>query len=115
MLLSTTGNATRVVVTAWSDDGSPMTTAVDDLPGDADELRAAVLAMRVALDAERAERHRLEDERRRLEEQNERLCHFIRQLQRMQFGRRSEKLDPDQLNLALEDLEQAVAETDAEA
>jgi transposase len=85
-----------------------MTTAVDDLPGDADELRAAVLAMRVALDAERAER-------RRLEEQNERLCHFIRQLQRMQFGRRSEKLDPDQLNLALEDIEQAVAEADAEA
>jgi transposase len=32
----------------------------------------------------------------------------------MQFGRRSEKLDPDQLNLAIEDLEQAVAETDAE-
>ena len=32
----------------------------------------------------------------------------------MQFGRRSERLDPDQLNLALEDLEQAVAETEAE-
>ena len=30
-------------------------------------------------------------------------------------GRRSEKLDPDQLALALEDLEQAVAESDAEA
>ena len=40
---------------------------------------------------------------------------LIRQLQRMQFGRRSEKLDPDQLALALEDLEQAVAESDAEA
>ena len=64
--------------------------------------------MRAELAAERAERQRLED-------QNERLCHFIRQLQRMQFGRRSEKLDPDQLNLALEDLEQAVAENDAEA
>src|SRR6516162_3156439 len=32
----------------------------------------------------------------------------------MQFGRRSEKLDPDQFNLALEDLEQAVAESEAE-
>src|SRR5690349_6740214 len=32
----------------------------------------------------------------------------------MQFGRRSEKLDPDQLNLALEDLEQAIAESEAE-
>jgi hypothetical protein len=85
-----------------------MATAVDDLPGDADELRAAVLAIRVAPDAERALRQRLED-------QNERLRHFIRQLQRMQFGRRSEKLDPDQLNLALEDLEQSTAEADAEA
>ena len=35
-------------------------------------------------------------------------------MQRLQFGRRSEKLDPDQLNLALEDLEQAVAESEAE-
>src|SRR5690242_7525765 len=32
----------------------------------------------------------------------------------MQFGRRSEKLDPDQLNLALEDLEQAIAESETE-
>ena len=89
-----------------------MTTALeglpDDLPDDPGGWRTAVLAMRAELAAERAGRQRLED-------QNERLCHFIRQLQRMQFGRRSEKLDPDQLNLALEDLEQAVAENDAEA
>ena len=45
----------------------------------------------------------------RLEDQNERLRHIIRQLQRAQFGRRSEKLDPDQLQLALEELEQARA------
>ncbi len=32
----------------------------------------------------------------------------------MQFGRRSEKLDPDQFTLALEDLEQAVAQGEAE-
>jgi hypothetical protein len=32
----------------------------------------------------------------------------------MQFGRRSEKLDPDQFNLALEDLEQAIAASEAE-
>ena len=80
----------------------------DDLPDDLSALRAAVLAMRAERDAERAER-------RRLEGQNERLCHFIRQLQRMRFGRRSEKLDPDQLALALEDVEQAAAESDANA
>ena len=70
-------------------------------------LRAAALVMRAELDALRAEGRRVED-------QNERLRHFIRPLQRMQFGRRSEKLDPDQLALALEDLEQAVAESEAE-
>jgi hypothetical protein len=31
-----------------------------------------------------------------------------------QFGPCSERLDPDQLNLALEDVEQAIAETEAE-
>ena len=85
-----------------------MTTALEGLPDDLLGLRAAVLVMRAELAAERAERRRVED-------QNERLRHFIRQLQRMQFGRRSEKLDPDQLALALEDLEQAVAESEAEA
>jgi hypothetical protein len=83
-------------------------TSPDDLPDDPSALREAVLAMRAELEAERTRRRGLED-------QNERLRHFIRQLQRMQFGRRSEKLDPDQLNLALEDLEQAVAEAAAEA
>jgi hypothetical protein len=79
-----------------------------DLPDDPSAVHEAMLAMRAELEAERALRRGLED-------QNERLRHFIRQLQRMQFGRRSEKLDPDQLALALEDLEQAVAEADAEA
>ena len=38
---------------------------------------------------------------------------MIRQLQRGQFGRRSERLDPDQLQLGLEDLEQTVAAAEA--
>lgn len=73
----------------------------DDLPDDPSGLRAAVLAIRAELDAERTLRRSLED-------QNERLHHFIRQLQRMQFGRPSVMLDPDQLNLAREGFEQAV-------
>lgn len=92
-----------------------MITALEGLPDDLDGLREAVLAMHVELADKRAELAAERAERQRLEEQNERLSHFIRQLQRMQFGRRSEKLDPDQLNLALEDLEQAVAENEAEA
>jgi hypothetical protein len=47
--------------------------------------------------------------------QIDQLRHLLRQLQRAQFGRRSEQLDPEQLLLALEDIEQAVAETEAAA
>src|SRR3954451_24620989 len=43
----------------------------------------------------------------------EKLRLLIRQLQRGQFGRRSEKLDPDQLQLGLEDLEQTIAAAEA--
>ena len=39
----------------------------------------------------------------------ERLQSIIKKLQRAQFGRRSERLDPDQLALALEDLDSDVA------
>ena len=47
----------------------------------------------------------------RLAGHNEQLRAIIKELQRALFGRRSEKtVDPDQLQLALEDLEQALAE-----
>lgn len=39
----------------------------------------------------------------------EKLRLIIRQLQRSQYGRRSERLDPDQLNLGLEDLDADIA------
>ena len=46
--------------------------------------------------------------------QNHRLQHLLQQLRRMQFGRRSEKLDADQLSLAFEDIEQAAAANEAD-
>src|SRR5258707_12241356 len=52
-------------------------------------------------------------ERDRAITQIDRLRHLLRQLSRAQFGRRSEKLDRDQLLLALEDIEQAIAESEA--
>src|SRR5690242_11929376 len=84
-----------------------MSPAPEPLPNDVAALRAMLAAAWAERDAERAEKTRLAS-------QNDRLRHLIRQLQRLRFGRRSEKLDPDQLNLALEDVEQAVAETEAE-
>ncbi len=86
----------------------------ESLPDDTAALRALVLAAWAERDDERAEKGRLVEERDQLAGQNDRLRQLLRQLQRMQFGRRSEKLDPDQFNLALEDLEQAVAESEAE-
>ena len=86
----------------------------ETLPEDIAALRALVLAAWGERDVERAEKARLIEERDQLAGQNDRLRQLIRQLQRMHFGRRSEKLDPDQLNLALEDLEQAVAAGEAE-
>ena len=44
----------------------------------------------------------------------ERLAGIIKKLQRMQFGKSAEKLDPDQLRLALDDLEMALAAAEAE-
>ena len=84
------------------------------LPEDIAALRTLVLAAWDERDAERAAKARLLEERDQLAGQNDRLRQLIRQLQRMHFGRRSEKLDPDQLNLALEDLEQAVAAGEAD-
>jgi hypothetical protein len=89
-------------------------TTQPSLPGDITALRALVLTAWAERDAERAEKTRLIEERDQLAGQIDRLRQLIRQLQRLQFGRRSEKLDPDQLSLALEDLEQAVAKAEAE-
>jgi len=77
-----------------------MTTA-DALPGDMPGLRAAALA----LIAERDE----------LLRRVERMRQLIRQFQRAQFGRHSERLDPDQLQLALEERDIASAHGQAAA
>ena len=81
---------------------------LEPLPDDIAVLRALVRSLAAERDSALAERDRISD-------QNDRLRHLLRQLQRARFGRSSEKLDPDQLQLALEDVEQAVAQGDAEA
>jgi len=84
-----------------------MNTVAEAFTDDVAALRALLLEAWAERDAERAEKARLAG-------QNDRLRHLIRQLQRMQFGKRSEKLNPDQLNLGLEDLEQALAAEEAD-
>jgi transposase len=83
-----------------------MSEIADQLPTDIDALQALVVAARVERDAALAERDQALS-------QMDRLRHLLRQLQRAHFGRRSEKLDPEQLLLAFEDIEQAIASTEA--
>ena len=78
------------------------------LPAD---LRAAFEAQAFELDAERAARQHLEAENTDLKAANERLEHLVSEFRRARFGPQSEKLDEDQLNLAFEDIEVAIAET----
>ena len=111
-----------------------MSLALDDLPRDPEwllqqlrqiaEVAAAERSRNTALeterdtvlverDAARTERDLAREERDAAQAEIEKLRLLIRQLQRGRFGRRSEKLDPDQLQLGLEDLEQTVAAAEA--
>ncbi|HEV7311900.1 MULTISPECIES: IS66 family transposase [unclassified Sphingopyxis] len=72
-----------------------------DLPEDVDALRALVLEQARELDALKG-----------FKVEVERLKAIIDALQRHRFGRRSEQLDPDQLQLALEEVETAMAEAE---
>jgi hypothetical protein len=62
-----------------------------------------------------AERDTLAAERDTLQAQNERLHHLLLKLRRLQFGRKAEHLPDEQLQLGLEDLEQAIAQEEAQA
>src|SRR5918994_6817801 len=104
-----------------------MPLVLDDLPRDPDRLlhqlqqMAEVVAQQdaslISLQAERdtvlAERNAACAERDAAQAEVEKLRLLIRQPQRGRFGRRSEKLDPDQLQLGLEDLEQTIATAEA--
>jgi len=84
------------------------------LPAGAKALRALVLAAYAERDAAAAERDAAVTARDELAAQNDRLRHLLLQLKRMQFGRKSERLPEDQLQLGLEALEQAIAKSEAE-
>src|SRR4051812_26176354 len=104
-----------------------MSLALDDPPRDPDwllqqlqqvaEVAATERSRNIALEIERdtamAERDAVRAERDAAQAEIEKLRLLIRRLQRGQFGRRSERLDPDQLQLGLEDLEQTAAAAEA--
>jgi transposase len=104
-----------------------MVLALDDLPRDHEVLlqqlqqttevviaqRSRIAALEIEHVTALAERDAVCAERDAAQVEIEKLRLLIRQLQRGQFGRRSERLDPDQLQLGLEDLEQTAAAAEA--
>src|SRR3954468_18348201 len=97
-----------------------MSLGLSDLPRDPDRLlqhlqqmNEVVTRQNASLVSLQAERDTALAERDTAQAEIEKLRLLIRQLQRGQFGRRSERLDPDQLQLGLEDLEQTVAAAEA--
>ncbi|MBU4569361.1 MAG: IS66 family transposase zinc-finger binding domain-containing protein, partial [Alphaproteobacteria bacterium] len=55
------------------------------------------------------------DEIGEIKARNERLEYLVKELRRALYGKKSERLDPDQLDLLLEDLETAVAKAEEES
>src|SRR3954468_22706259 len=97
-----------------------MSLAPDDLPRDPEWLLLPLQHMAEVVAAERSRSAALEIERDAVlaerdaaQAEIEKLRLLIRQLQRGQFGRRSERLHPDQRQLGLEDLEQTGAAAEA--
>jgi transposase len=104
-----------------------MSLVMDDLPRDPDYLlrmlqqvsevvaqqNASLVSLQIKHDTILAERDTVRSECDAAQAEIEKLRLLIRQLQRGQFGRRSERLDPDQLQLGLEDLEQTIAAVEA--
>jgi len=90
-------------------------TTTDALPDDIGALRALVLAERAAHAATMAERAQLAERVAIVERVNAKLEHIVAELMRAQFGRKSERITDDQLALALDELETAAAQANAEA
>src|SRR3954469_7548272 len=97
-----------------------MSLALDDVRRSSDpllsrlrELTDVVAQQNATIAALRIERDTVRSEHEAAQAEIEKLRLLIRQLQRGRFGRRSERLDPDQLQLGLEDLEQTVAGAEA--
>src|SRR4051812_15759373 len=97
-----------------------MSLALDDVRRSSDpllsrlrELTDVVAQQNATIAALRIERDTVRSEHEAAQAEIEKLRLLIRQLQRGRFVRRSERLDPDQLQLGLEDLEQTVAAAEA--
>ena len=86
---------------------------VDGLTATLEERTSAVARLQGERDALRAERDTFRTERDTATSEVEKLQLIIKQLMRSRYGARSEKLDPDQLQLALEEVAQSLGAAQA--
>ena len=91
------------------------TIGFEDMPN-SDQLKARLIEMEVLVERQREALNALEIERdhfkgafEEADAERQRLELVVRQLVRAQFGRKSERLDPDQFQLTLENVEQEIA------
>jgi transposase len=92
-----------------------MSLSLDELPNDVESLKALLLAAHAASQAAEAKAVSLAVEVDRLTARAERLDHIISVLRRAQYGRRSERISDEQIELALEDVETQHGAEDAAA
>ena len=85
------------------------------LPEDPAALRVLLLETLAKVDTLSSRYVDISAECDALAEQNEHLRHLLAKLQRRQFGRKSEQLTDEQLQLAFEEIEATLAENAAEA
>lgn len=103
-------------------DSADMALSINELPNDIESLKALLLGAHAEADAARAKSEAAEakaaflaSEVDRLAARAERLDHIVAVLRRAQFGRRSEKISDEQIELALEDVETQNGAEDAAA
>ena len=82
-----------------------MALAASDLPDEVETLKALLVAARAKTRAPEAKAERLRTAKADGEARIERLHTLLKALQRNQFGRRSERLDADQLDFLFEEIE----------
>jgi transposase len=92
-----------------------MALSIDELPNDIESLKALLLAAHAASQAAEAKSALLAAEVERLTARAERLDHIVSVLRRAQFGRRSERISENQIELALEEVETQHGTEDAAA
>ena len=122
-----TGAESATVWLVFGETARAMTDVSNILPNDIDALRAliataradhaAVVSERNVIIAERdaiiSERNVITAERDQLAARNQRLEAIIAEIRRAHFGRKSERINDDQLALALEELETTFAKAEA--